>query len=185
MKTQLTSMMQKRLGRTAVGPSTARGMGPKGTIAAARGFLQELDLRRFNVKTAAGYRRRLDEVTLELQARLPRTAQHWGAARKFLNIFLRNCSYNRFMSEAYDLARLEAWMEVPLDSHVAKGIKRDLHADDTVPRWGTVIRLSPSESDLWQAAARKIAVQEGIASVHLDVRYWNGDHLKRAPDKHL
>ncbi len=185
MNRQLTFMMQRRLGRTAVGPSTARGMGPQGTISAARGFLQELDLRRFNVTTAAAYRRRLDEVTLELQARLPGTAQHWGAARKFLNIFLRNCSYDRFISEAYDLSRLEAWMEVPLDSHVAKGIKSDLQADDTVPRWSTVIRLSPSESDIWQAAARKIASQEGIAPVHLDVRYWNGDHLKASAGERL
>lgn len=177
---KLTAMLQRRLGRTAVGASTARGMGPKGTIPAARAFLQSLDLRRFNVKTAAAYRRRLDEVTVELQAQLPGAARdYWGAARKFLNIFLRDCAYNRFISEAYDLARLEPWMEVPLDSHVAKGIKAEQPSGYTLPRWRTVIRLMPEESDIWQDAARQIAAADGLAPVHLDLRYYNGDHLKR------
>lgn len=181
MNKNMLRLLQERLGRTAIGASTARGMGPVGTIQAARSFLQACDLRSIKANTPQAYRRRLDELTDALIERLPVDAQHWGSARKFVNIFLRNCAYNRFMCEAYRLDRVEAWMEVPLDSHVAAGLKHDAleaNLDLTLPRWKTVIGLTPELSDSWQTVAHAIAQRGGIHRVHLDVRYWNGAHLK-------
>lgn len=174
-------LLQERLGKSAIGASTARGMGPVGTIQAARSFLQTCDLRSIKANTPQAYRRRLDDLTEALIARLPVDAKHWGSARKFINIFLRNCAYNRFMCEAYCLDRVEAWMEVPLDSHVAVGLKHDaLEANLALalPRWKTVIGLTPELSDNWQSVAQAIAERGRIHRVHLDVRYWNGAQLK-------
>ena len=40
--------MQRRIARGSIGPSTLRGMGPKGTIERARTYLCMIDLRDFN-----------------------------------------------------------------------------------------------------------------------------------------
>ncbi len=180
MDKKMLSLLQTRVGRTAVGASTARSMGPVGTIGAARQFLQTFDLRAVKANTSSAYRRCLDAATDDLIAALPADGRHWGSARKFFNIFIRNCAYNRFLCEAYRLDKVEPWMEVPLDSHVAKGLK--IAAADygaAAPRWSTVIGLKPEVSDRWQTIAQSVAERNGIYRVHLDVVYWNGAHLRK------
>lgn len=177
--------LQFRLGRTAVGPSTARRMGPPGTIAIARSFLQEFDIISFQAKSRSrkNYLNQLNHATFELAQRLPYQKNsksvtngcRWGSARKFINIFLRNCAYNKYICEKYRLEKLEPWMEVPLDSHVARGLKQDF--DGKLPRWINIIDLTPDVSTTWQNAAQIIADRKGIYRVHLDVLYWNGNKL--------
>lgn len=182
MNKKMLCLLQARIGRTAVGASTARGMGPSGTIGAARQFLQTFDLKAVKANTSTAYRRCLDAATDDLVAALPVDSRHWGSARKFFNIFIRNCAYNRFLCEAYRLDKVEQWMEVPLDSHVAKGLKIAVaHDGAEVPRWSTVIGLSPEDSDRWQAIAQSVAAREGIHRVHLDVVFWNGIHMQKQP----
>ncbi|BEG74221.1 hypothetical protein [Achromobacter xylosoxidans] len=178
MNKETLEKLKARTARAAVGASTAHKMGPKGTIAAAREFLQGVNLRKFgNAKTERAYFRLLDAETTALQNALPRTAQHWGSARKFLNIFLRNCAYNKYLCSEYALDTIEQWMEVPLDSHVASGLREQPEGAELV-RWRTVIGLTPEESAILQEVASRIANREGIARVHLDVHYWNGPHVK-------
>lgn len=43
-----------------------------------------------------------------------------------MNIFLRDCFYNAYLRDAYGLAVAEPWFEVPLDSVVAEGLKKNL-----------------------------------------------------------
>jgi len=93
----------------------------------------------------------------------------------FLNIFLRNCAYNRFVCEEFGLDKLEPWMEVPLDSHVATGLKSEQEGAH-LRRWKSVIGLTRIDSDALQAVALKVAMRKGINRVHLDVHYWNGPH---------
>lgn len=52
-------LLQKRIGSTSVGASTARGMGPPGTIQAARRFLQGLDLNKHGQQSKIGWIKRL------------------------------------------------------------------------------------------------------------------------------
>ncbi len=180
MNRKMLGHLQVRVGRTSVGPSTARSMGPPGTVEAARQFLQTFDIRAVKANTSSVYRRRLDAATDDLVAALPMDGRHWGSARKFFNIFIRNCAYNRFLCEAYRLDIIEPWMEVPLDSHVAKGLKiAAARAGVSAPRWHTVIGLDPVVNDRWQALAQSVAVTEGIYRVHLDVLYWNSTHMQK------
>jgi hypothetical protein len=179
MDKETLRLLKLRIGRTAVGASTAHNMGPAGTVKAAREFLQGLDLRGFRVKTEAAFLRRLDAETNALAAALPSTAQHWGSARKFLNIFLRNCAYNRFICAEYQFDALELWMEVPLDSHVATGLRGEPEGMQ-LRRWKSVIGLTRIESDALQGVAATVARRKGIARVHLDVHYWNGEHTIKA-----
>ena len=174
MTKDFIKLVQRHIGSKSIGPSTARGMGPKKTIPKVRTYLGGLDLRPFKVRSEAAFLRVLERRTLELKMKMPRPARHWGSARKFLNIFLRNCLYDRYICNHYGLQILEPWLEVPLDSQVAKGLKSEPGAD-FLPRWKTVIGLERELSEEYQAFATKVALAKGLKRVHLDLVYWRGN----------
>jgi hypothetical protein len=176
MNNKLINVLRRRQASTSVGPSTARKMGPKGTINAAREYLASLKLERFAKKTEREFRTVLDQATSRFLRHLPRGAKHWGAARKFLNIFLRGAVYNRFLCERYDLYRIERWLELPLDSHVAKGLRNEKGGDD-LPRWKTVIGLDSDMNQVYQEFAARVAKRKNTYRVHLDVLYWRNEFV--------
>ncbi len=171
MNAKYLQYLKRRIGSTAIGASTARGMGPKGTIQAARAYLQTIDLRRFRVKSERGFCRELDKATEELRQRLPKKARRFGSSRKFLNIFLRDCVYNRYVCDHYNLLALEPWLEVPLDSQVGNGLREYL-PNDNVPRWKTVVGLTPEQNAIFQAHAARLAAREGVCRAHLYLKFW-------------
>ncbi len=174
MDKKTLDLIQLRMAHSAVGASTIRGMAPAGTIGHVRDFLGGYNLRHLKRWTQRTYTARLDEMTAALLAHLrasvPERALEWGGCRKCVNIFLRNAMYNRYLAERYQLDRLEPWMEVPLDSHVAAHL-RAVGLPDT-PDWSTVIGLTKEESEDWQRIASDVAASKGIHRVHLDVHYW-------------
>ncbi len=176
MNKEFIALLQKRIGSTSIGPSTARGMGPTGTIQVARLFLQEFDLQAIKARSESSFRINLELATKALKDCLPQKAQHWGSSRKFLNIFLRNCLYNRFICDHYGLEKLEPWLEVPLDSHVAKGLMLE-RGSEVLPRWGTVIGLKPEDSNSFQEFAHIVADRKNISRIHLDLLYFRGVHM--------
>jgi len=163
--------LQRYIAVTSVGPSALRNQGAPGVVKAAQHHLARLDLGRFRAKSEVDFLRRLDRETERLRKTLPRGAQHWGSARKALNIFLRDICYNRFLSQKHGLAHAEDWMEMPLDSFVARALKRKGKRRQ-LPRWPGLIRLTPETSATFQAFARKTAAREGISRIHLDMRAW-------------
>ena len=64
----------------------------------------------------------LDQQTLALSA-IRNPDIPWGTARKCLNIFLRDVTYNVFTRTHYGLDAIQAMLEVPLDSRVAEGLR--------------------------------------------------------------
>jgi hypothetical protein len=103
----------------------------------------------------------------------PSGAQHWGAARKALNLFLRDVLYNHYLSQHFRFRRIEKWLEVPLDSYTAKGI-REKYGSKKLPPWKGIKYLTPEVSQAYQDAATKLASDSKFARVHLDVLYWRG-----------
>lgn len=171
MNFNLIETLQVRTASAAIGASTARNMGPAGTIAAARLFLKNLNLARFNVETPELFKEELDQATSEFVKSMPVDAQHWGSCRKFINIFLRDAVYNKYLSEHFQLAHTLNWLEVPLDSHIARGLRAE-DEGRSIPRWKTVIRLDEESSNKYQEFARTVAARLGTAPVHLDILYW-------------
>ncbi len=181
MDAKLIDALHRRIASTSVGPSTARGMGPKGTIEAARKYLAELKLNDFRRPTEREFQTTLDRATERLVKHLPRGAKNWGAARKFLNIFLRGVVYDRFLCEHYDLYGIEKWLELPLDSHAAQGLCGErggkiLHKEY---RWTTVIGLTEEKSRKYQEFANGIAKMKKTHRVHLDILYWRHNGTKQ------
>jgi hypothetical protein len=102
---------------------------------------------------------------------LPRRGRSWGVARKLLNIFLRDALYTSYLAETCGLRRSERWLEVPLDSITAKRIL-DASRTGELPAWPGVRRLTPRTSELFQAAAARLAGPYGVSSVHMDTFWW-------------
>lgn len=173
MKTrgQFLRTMQNRIAETAVGPSALRNQGAPGVVGVARNFFKELDLGRFAVASERVFIQRLNAATANLCKRFPRGARNWGAARKALNLFLRDALYNTFLSKHYHLGRLEAWLEIPLDRDVAAGLYSDSHGD-RLPKWIGFKHLKPEVSKIYQQAAKLVAKKQHIERVHLDLTYW-------------
>jgi hypothetical protein len=168
-------ILQKRIASAAVTPSAARNMGPKGTIKAARKFLAEEISLKDAGSSGRHYPEVLDALTLRLTRSLPKNAQHWGAARKFLNIFLRDATYNSYLRNAYRLDRIEGHLEVPLDRQMATfllEITKKSTGKASLPRWESVISVNPSINKKYQDATKLVAKSERLDPVHLDVIAW-------------
>lgn len=143
-KKEFLAAVQSRVARIAVGPSTVRGKGHAGAVAAAQAFFREVDLADFGVSPPA-FRKALDRATRALVRRLPKGARHWGIARKLLNIFLRDSLYTTYLDTEYCLSRAVEALEIPLDSITGKQLNR-IAGRGGLPRWPGVKNLSPSVS---------------------------------------
>ena len=176
MNKNIILLIQRKIAPGSIGPSTLRGMGPKGTIEKTRMYLCKIDLHDFKVRSGKGFNRVLDRYTSHLKRKLPKGARYFGSARKSLNIFLRSVNYNRFLCDHYNLYGLEPWLELPLDSHVAKGLKLEPEGK-RLSRWTGVIHLKPAVNAEYQLVAKEVAARLGIHRVHLDLMYWRGRHI--------
>jgi hypothetical protein len=172
MKTQ-TEFVKVLLLRTieaCVGASALRNQGSPRVLERARQYLRTINLGAFGDIDEQTFRSLLDRHTLKLQQHLPPGAQRWGAARKAMNLFLRDVLYNRYLCSNYAFSQKEKWLEVPLDRYVAKGIRANF--DGILPTWPGVKNLTRETSEKFQIAARQIARNRHVAPVHLDVYFW-------------
>lgn len=167
----LVSAIQKHVAVVAIGPSTVRGQGASGVVAAAQGYLASLALDEFGVREKAEFDRSLETATAKLVTSFPKQARSWGLARKCLNIFLRDAFYNAFLAPKYGLSASESFYEVPLDGVVAKELRR--HAGrKRLPTWPGVKHLTPAVSETYQKYALELSRSWGISRVNLDTYLW-------------
>ena len=176
----LITNLRLRTPELSVGPSALRNAGRPGVVRACRVALKQVRLTRFKVKSRRDFLRVLDHETEKVRCQLPKGAQHWGVARKALNLFIRNVVYHRHLSAHYGLGGIERWLELPLDSQVAAGI-RDWAKIGKVPSWNTVKGLTPDVSHRYQHAARRIARKKGVYSINLEYYWWPAN--KETPRK--
>lgn len=174
---QFYSDMQQYIAVTTIGPSTLRNQGAKGVIKTAQKYLAAVSLARFRTQNESGFLCVLDGATEELRFALPQGAQHWGAARKALNLFLRDICYNRFLCARHGLEGSEDWMELPLDSLVAGWLKREARREGKrgwgeLPCWPGLNGLESEDSTRFQSFAKRLAEAGGVSRVHLDMRLW-------------
>ena len=162
--------VQQMVAVTAVGPSALRGQG-KGVLKASQEFLAAVSLARIPKSSATRLRQWLDRQTESLLDQLPINGRPWGAARKAINLFLRDTLYNQYLSRRFGVGMIEPWLEVPLDSAVARGLKARA-GRGTLPHWPGLKNLVPVVSEEFQRFASDYARTVGIARVHLDMYLW-------------
>ena len=165
------TIQQKRIARIATVPSVARNQGAPGVLGSARHYLETVDCGRLATSSGQNYLAALDAVTDELMAVLPKGGRSWGIARKIVNIFIREALYNTYLTNHHRLGTSERFMEVPLDSFSARGIKS--HCPRRLPVWPGIKGLQRSLSDLLQQHAAEIGEVKEIARIHLDALWWS------------
>ena len=162
--------LRRKVAFTAIGPSALRGQG-KGVLRASQDFLAQMSLARVPKSSSKRFQHWLDRQTELLLDSLPIKNRPWGAARKAINLFLRDALYNQYLSKQFKLQSTESWLEVPLDSAVAKGLKLQSNRDE-FPRWPELKNLEPNVNEGFQVFASKRANLKKVARVHLDMYLW-------------
>jgi hypothetical protein len=110
-------------------------MVPGGTLRYIKEFFQELDLDEICKTTPTDFSHVLDQQTTRLLDVMPVQAKRWGVARKCLTLFFRDSLYNFYLRRAFDLAKFEAELEIPLDGKVGTALA---NKDCNLPRWNKV-----------------------------------------------
>lgn len=174
----LVDRLQARVALLAIGRSALRNQGARGVVLTARKYLRSLDLREFSVRRRSEFETALDKHTRRLMNRFPNGAKgNWGAARKALNIFLRDIVYASVLAKNYRLSHLEPWLELPLDGKSYEGLAADYPGEKALPDWPGVKGLTPRVSGELQAAADVVAKKLRTFRVHLDVKYWRKEEI--------
>jgi hypothetical protein len=104
----------------------------------------------------------------------PSRSSRWAAARKVINIFLRDVLHNQYLVRAYRLSPVEPWLEAPLDGVVAARLKKRAPRG-ALPRWRGLKRATSGECRCFQQFAQETAGKIGVERVHLDVYLWLDD----------
>jgi hypothetical protein len=163
------SDIQRFVAISAVGVSALRGQG----VGILKKIHEQLGLKTdlskmAKLNTEIDFKKWHDQTTDSL---MRTCGAKWGAARKALNLFLRDCLYNKYLNSHYRLDIIEHWLEIPLDSVIAKQLKRDA-GRGCLPLWPGLKRLKKNESIKFQEHASFMAMEKGIARVHLDIGMW-------------
>jgi hypothetical protein len=161
----------RRTAQAAIGPSALRKQGAAGVVSAARDGAADLDLRRLAKLSGSSFASFLDEATDTLLAMFPKDARNWGAARKGINLYLRDAAYNVDLSAEFGLDALRPYLEVPLDKDVGLGLRAQPEGHE-LPNWDSIKRLSSRTSQLYQTVATAVAARHGVCRVDLDVYFW-------------
>jgi hypothetical protein len=173
MSPNLVRLMQRFVANASITQSAVRqgrGHSVQGVMHAAIGFLSELDTSKF--ADPDSFTEALNSYTCNLKDALPDGGQYWGRARKCLNIFLREASYNFLLRTTYGLGNIDALLETPLDSRVAKGLMRDA-GKGRLPRWTSIIALTPEQNATYQAVAAEVAKGKySTLRANLDLWYY-------------
>jgi hypothetical protein len=170
MEPEFRRALQVRTAQAAIGASALRNQGAPGVVKAARDALARVKLARLAAPSQAEFAKELDRVTDQVWGKLP-PPTGWGTARKALNLFLRDVLYNTYLARDLHFARVERWLELPLDSFTIKALRRE-RSLERLPRWPGVATVDPETYAVFQATADDVARERGIARVHLDVFWW-------------
>ena len=160
--------MQEFVATSAIGVSVLRNQG-KGSLQAVRTALASMNLSPVTNMEQAEYRKWIDGSTNWLLSHWPGTGRPWGAARKAINLFMRDAFYNQYLNREYNIDHVEKWMEIALDSKVAEGLRSRF---PELPSWPGLKHLGQHVSDQYQNCAQRLADKQGISRVHLDIWLW-------------
>ena len=170
-KKAFLALVQQFTAVQAVGTSAVRGQ-RSGTLGAIHAYLGRLRLDPLAGMDRIDYTRWLDVHTVRLQKKLRGRQMPWGIARKAMNLFMRSCLYNTYLSRAFHLARVQRHMEIPLDGAVARGLKRRA-GRGKLPQWPGLSWLKADVSLQYQDQATTCVRSLGLPGrVFLDNYLW-------------
>lgn len=176
------SKIQYRLAQISVGPSAIRNQGAPLMIQILRNHFMQMNLDTFFkvLHHKEQFQEYLNDETETILKAFPENGKSWGAARKGLNLFLREVVYNHYMAQWYSIPNninentiFLQHLEVPLDKDVATGLIEACELPKT--SWKSIKELSIEQSTFLQEKALELAQNKQTARIHLDLMFWRKD----------
>ena len=176
-KHDLILLWRKRISNGSIAGTTLRNQG-KGIVQCARAYLIKLDLSELHfIKDAEQFDIWLDQKTAKLQTEMRRLLKRetgndvfWDTARKSLNLYLLESCYNTVLREAFVLSHVEDFLEVPLDSQVAKRLQEA--SGGKLPKWHSFKWLKSDDHKIYQDFALSYARKNDLKRAQLDLVFW-------------
>lgn len=88
---------------------------------------------------------------------------------------MRDALYNRFLCKQYQLTKIEKWLEVPLDGHVASNLYAE-PGGRALPRWDSIRRLTLGVSERYQNVAADAARSRKLIRADLDLLWFRNPY---------
>jgi hypothetical protein len=97
----------------------------------------------------------LDSYTSKLKQKVakPVNAEHWGICRKAINLYLRDCYYNKALNEHFSLDKVASYLETPIDSFAMKALAKYT----SFVKKSAIKALDKNTHQEWQKAAKTFA----------------------------
>jgi hypothetical protein len=158
-------ILRHHIAFSSVGPTTLRKMVGKGKRKRICNCLTEIDLSVLQHRKLAAV---IDGWTQELRQKVH---IKWGPARKAINLYLRDISYNFMARRKYRAEKFEKQLEIPLDNKIMSKIRSKTGSRRL--RRSSVKGLTCCLSNDYQQEAQKIADKKKMLRVDLDALWWS------------
>ena len=151
-----------RIGKTCIASNSTRSSFKKGGLKLLSDKLVELiqfeDIR--SCKNETEFTQLLNVYTDQLCYNLIdfKLKDLWGLCRKAINLYLRDCYYNKFVHDAYQLNQIASYLETPIDSFAMNKLKAIKSNLQKTPLY----LLNAQSHEIWQIAASEFAIQNGL-----------------------
>ena len=164
MVNNMVELHQKRISKTCIGSNSTHGN-------LGKGGLQKLHLNLHAIikldviakcSSESAFRSLLDSYTSKLKQKLgnPVKHEHWGLCRKAINLYLRDCYYNKTINEHFKLDKIASYFETPIDSLAMKALREYTSKVRKTP----LKLLDKSTHHEWQKAATNFVKAKGLAN---------------------
>jgi hypothetical protein len=80
-------------------------------------------------------------------------AEYWGICRKAINLYLRDCYYNKALNEHFSLDKVASYLETPIDSLAMKSLAKH----NSAVKKSAIKMLNKTSHQEWQKAAKIFA----------------------------
>jgi len=159
---KLVTLHQKRISKTCIGTnSTHSSLAAGGLNTIRKNLCLIIDLNDVaSCKNDLDFKVMLDSFTSKLKQKIsiPVNQQHWGICRKAINLYLRDCYYNKVLNEHFKLDKIASFLESPIDSLAMKSLSQHT---STVMK--TAIKmLNKTTHHEWQKAAALFSINTPI-----------------------
>lgn len=164
----------KFMAKRAITSSPLRNQYPKGGLSKIRQYLSEISLKNDFLKTynfKEEYSFFLNYHTINLINIFPNGQFKWGSARKALNIYLRDLAL-QFIINGNPMDDSLKYMEIPLDSYVAKGLKS---LNPSLPKFISIKNTKQEDYFVYQNYAYELANFNKTSRIHLDLSFYPVD----------
>ncbi len=125
---KIINLIQERLAYSTMNIRVFRNQG-RGKVEKAWRFMKSLNLKLLTKESERGVEKEYSSYCNRTLHRLQKkfhkqNSNTFGIATKALNIFLIECYLNKELNKEYKLERIKKFLEVPIDSKVAKFLKK-------------------------------------------------------------